>query len=72
MTIDTPRLCAPLFVLVLAGCANVPSTSTPEDPLTQCTDLGFAPDTPAMQRCLEADSRIERVVLADQETYGTF
>lgn len=57
---------------MLAGCTTLPAPSTPQDALTHCIDLGFAPDTPEMQRCLAAESPIQRVVLADQETYGTF
>lgn len=39
--------------------------------LRLCVRMGVLPDTPAMAACLAADSRAERVNIADRAQYGT-
>lgn len=68
-----PSLFSSLFV---AGCDTYQQPQSPpqsaEDVLAECIDLGFAPDTWEMSRCLAADTHGQRLVLVDQATYGTF
>lgn len=69
----TSILSLPLFLMA----CDVQNTSVaiaepPADRMADCLDLGFAPDSFEMQKCLETESRVQRLVLADQETYGTF
>ncbi|MEP3329869.1 hypothetical protein [Sedimentitalea sp.] len=65
-----------LSVLLVAGCDTFQQPqSSPQnaaDTLAECVELGFFPDTWEMERCLNADTRVQRLVLVDQATYGTF
>ncbi|MEO9777648.1 MAG: hypothetical protein ABJH07_10790 [Sedimentitalea sp.] len=65
-----------LFVLLVAGCdTSQQSQSRPQsaaDALAECVELGFVPGTWEMERCLKADTSVQRLVLVDQATYGTF
>ena len=64
-----------LAMLGLAACDTVATTpsqpETAETRLSECLDLGFAPSSVEMQSCLQADTRAERRLIADRETYGT-
>lgn len=65
-----------LSILIVAGCDTYQqpqvSPQSADDALAECIDLGFFPDTWEMSRCLNADTRVQRLVLVDQATYGTF
>mgnify|MGYP007079463454 CR=1 FL=1 len=72
------RLCLPplFYAFFISACDTAAQPqAAPQDPadvFAECVDLGFTPDTWEMSRCLEADTRVRRIVLADQATYGTF
>ena len=65
-----------LVGLLLSACDTTTSApladQSPAEALAECRDLGFADGTAEIQKCIDADSRAERRVLIDMETYGTF